>query len=148
MIRLVLGLLLMVICFAKLALAEELTFSKQILKINGVLLKVEVADTVAKRSQGLMGRTNLAKGEGMLFTFAKDALPCFWMKNTYLPLSLAYINKDQQIVQLEKLYPEDTSYICANQPIRYALEVPQGWFAEQAIEVGMQVEGINHSLAQ
>lgn len=148
MTRLGLGLLLAVTCFAKLGLAEELTFSKQTLRINGVVLNVEVADNDVKRMQGLMKRTSLAKGEGMLFTFTKDALPCFWMKNTYLPLSLAFISKEQQIVQIEKLYPEDTSYVCAKQPIRYALEVPQGWFAEQAIEVGMQVEGINHSLAQ
>lgn len=125
--------------------AQEVIFDEQDLVINGVTLQVEVAKTVAQRQQGLMNRKTLDKGHGMIFMFDEDSAPCFWMKNTYVPLSLAFVNKDGFIVQIEQLSPESTHLACSEYPIRYALEVPQGWFYEQNIDVGMQVEGISRS---
>ncbi len=125
---------------------SELTFAKQLLIINGVKLQAELAVTDEQRQQGLMFRKSLEAGQGMLFYLDDDSMPCFWMKNTYVPLSLAFINKHYQVVQIEQLQPESLSHVCAMQPIRYALEVPQGWFSEQGIDIGMLVEGISHPI--
>lgn len=138
--------LLLVTLGMKLVMAEILVFDKQQLSINGISLQAEVAVTDEQRQQGLMYRHELVKGNGMLFVMDEDSQPCFWMKNTSIPLSLAYINRDYRIVQIEKLQPNDTSFICANQLIKYALEVPQGWFNERGIKVGMTVKGIDHSI--
>lgn len=125
---------------------KQLTFAGQLLIINGAKLQVELAVTDEQRQQGLMFRKSLEAGQGMLFYLDEDSMPCFWMKNTYIPLSLAFINKHYQIVQIEQLQPENLSHVCAMQPIRYALEVPQGWFSEQKINVDTVVEGINHPI--
>lgn len=125
---------------------SELTFARQLLIINGVKLQAELAVTDEQRQQGLMFRKSLEAGHGMLFYLDDDSMPCFWMKNTYVPLSLAFINKHYQVVQIEQLQPESLSHVCAMQPIRYALEVPQGWFNEQGIDIGMLVEGISHPI--
>lgn len=132
--------------FAHHSLAQEVVFERQPLVINGVKMSVEVAEKEQQRQQGLMHRQYLNKGDGMLFILGNvDSTPCFWMKNTYIPLSLAFINKEGIIVQIEQLSPESTRLACAEKPIRYALEVPQGWFFEQNIDVDSQVEGINRS---
>lgn len=125
--------------------AQEVVFDIQTLVINGIELQTEIAETTEQRQQGLMNRKILDKGYGMLFKFEADSAPCFWMKDTYIPLSLAFINKDGFILQIEQLSPESTHLACSEYPIRYALEVPQGWFYEQSIDVGAKVEGINRS---
>lgn len=125
--------------------AESLVLSTQTLTINQRPLIVEVAKTTEQRQQGLMFRQHLAAGQGMLFDFGEEVTPCFWMKDTSIPLSLAFISKDYQIIQIESLKPQDLKNICSKQAIRYAIEVPQGWFAKQGITAGMLVEGItNH----
>ncbi|UYZ84490.1 DUF192 domain-containing protein [Entomomonas sp. E2T0] len=125
---------------------KQLTFDKHLLTINGVQLQAELAVTDKQRQQGLMFRKSLEAGQGMLFYLDEDSMPCFWMKNTYVPLSLAFIDKHYRVLQIEQLQPESLSHVCAMQPIRYALEVPQGWFSEQRISIGMLVEGINHPI--
>ncbi|MFD1261934.1 DUF192 domain-containing protein [Entomomonas asaccharolytica] len=135
-----------VISQAVVAENSQLTFAKQLLTINGIKLQVELAATEQQRQQGLMFRKSIEAGQGMLFYLDEDSMPCFWMKNTYIPLSLAFIDKQKQIVQIEQLQPESLNHVCAMQPISYALEVPQGWFSEQGIDIGMLVEGINHPI--
>ena len=79
----------------------------------------------------------------MLFDFNEELSPCFWMKNTYIPLSIAYINSHYQITQIATLEPLNLTPICSQVSIRYALEVPQGWFTKQGITEGMLVKGIH-----
>lgn len=120
----------------------ELSPPKHKLVIAGKELQVEVAVTAEQRSKGLMGYQFLDSGMGMLFDFGEQAKPCFWMKNTTIALSLAFISDKNQIIQLEKLTPNDETHVCSNHLVRYALEVPQGWFIAQGIELGAKVEGI------
>jgi uncharacterized membrane protein (UPF0127 family) len=104
---------------------------------NGpVSLEVELARTETERNTGLMFRTELEEGKGMLFIFEKDEVLSFWMKNTLIPLSIAYISYDGTIVDIRNMYPHDTSSVHSSRSVRYALEVPQGWFARAGINTG------------
>jgi uncharacterized membrane protein (UPF0127 family) len=104
-----------------------------------VRLRVELALTEEEQSQGLMYRKSLSDGEGMLFDFGRDKLASFWMKNTLIPLSIAYINSDGSILEIHDMRPEDLSLIRSSRSVRYALEVPQGWFGRAGIGPGDRV---------
>lgn len=110
------------------------------LSIGEHTLQVELASTFSQRAQGLMGRTELAADQGMLFVFADDQVRTFWMKNTPLPLSIAYIDAERRIVNILDMQPYDESIYPSERPARYALEVNQGWFAERGIGAGDLVE--------
>ncbi|MDR0323830.1 MAG: DUF192 domain-containing protein [Treponema sp.] len=100
------------------------------------VLKAEIARTPAERNQGLMHRKKLPDGEGMLFVFERDEVVSFWMKNTYIPLSIAYITFDGRIVEIKDLYPHDENSVPSSRSVRYALEVPQGWFSRVGVRPG------------
>jgi uncharacterized membrane protein (UPF0127 family) len=103
-------------------------------------LTVEVASTPAQRSQGLMFRQRLDEGAGMLFLFpGGDQLGGFWMKDTYLPLSIAYIAADARIVDIKDGTPLDTTILVPSTPYRMVLEVNQGWFARHGLGIGSVV---------
>ena len=109
---------------------------------EAVEVRAEVADERAERQTGLMGRTELAPDAGMLFVFGRERDLSFWMRNTLIPLSIAYISADGRIVDIQDMEPlddEPPSYASA-EPARYALEVNQGFFAERGVEVGDRVE--------
>jgi len=106
------------------------------LAIGSNTIKAEVALTEIERNRGLMYRTSLRDGEGMLFVFDYDQQVSFWMKNTKLPLSLAYILSDGTIVQILDLVPYSEETRPSVRSIRYALEVPQGWFERANVKVG------------
>jgi uncharacterized membrane protein (UPF0127 family) len=101
-----------------------------------VSLKVELALSEEEQAQGLMYRESLDDGWGMLFVFGRDKLASFWMKNTLIPLSIAYINSDGSILEIYDMQPEDLSLIRSSRSVRYALEVPQGWFNKAGIRPG------------
>jgi uncharacterized membrane protein (UPF0127 family) len=101
-----------------------------------VRLQVELALSEAEQSQGLMYRESLSDGQGMLFVFGRDKLASFWMKNTVIPLSIAYINSDGTILEIHDMRPEDLSLVRSSRSVRYALEVPQGWFDRAGIGPG------------
>lgn len=126
--------------------AKELVFEKRVLSIDGHKLSAEIAESEQQRQFGLMHRKALAKDSGMLFVFDSSNNVCFWMKDTLIPLSIAFINERGVITQIEDMQPEDTKYVCAKDKISYALEVNQGWFTRNKIEKGMSIEGINHSI--
>ena len=106
-----------------------------------VEVKVEVADDAAERERGLMERTALAEDSGMLFVFRRERPLSFWMRNTLIPLSIAYIDADGRIVDIEDMEPlDDQTKHPSAEPSKYALEVNQGFFAERGIEVGDTVE--------
>lgn len=105
-----------------------------------VSLRVEIADTVEKRSQGLMNRQKLDENAGMLFIFDEDGTGPFWMKDTPLPLSIAFIDKDRRIVSTQDMRPFDTNLTYPGATYRYALEVNQGFFQRKGLKVGDRVE--------
>lgn len=107
-----------------------------------VELRVEIADDFGEDAQGLMFRKSLGEDCGMLFVYDHEETLSFWMRNTYIPLSIAYINSDGEIIDLQDMKPlddEPPSYVSA-EPAQYALEVNQGFFRENGVEVGDQVE--------
>ena len=106
------------------------------LQIKNYSLEVEIANTPELRTKGLMNRNELSDNSGMLFIFPKDSRPAFWMKNTPLALSLAFIASDGTIRQIEKLSPYSLEPVKSSRSIRYALEVNQGWFTERGISPG------------
>lgn len=141
--RLIIGVGLFSLSNLSLLHAETKQLVNKTLTINNHALTVEVANTPSQRQQGLMFRKTLAAGQGMLFDFNEEVSPCFWMKNTYIPLSIAYINSHYQITQIATLEPLNLTPICSQVSIRYALEVPQGWFTKQGITEGMLVKGFH-----
>jgi len=106
------------------------------LKAGPVQLIAEVADTEGQRNRGLMLRESLADGKGMLFVFDLDQKVSFWMKNTSIPLSVAYMGSDGTILQILDLVPFSLEPRPSERSIRYALEVPQGWFGRAGLKIG------------
>jgi len=106
---------------------------------GNISVEVELAQTDAERSAGLMYRTGLEDGKGMLFIFENDQVLSFWMKNTLIPLSIAYISYDGTIVDIRDMYPNNESSVHSSRSVRYALEVPQGWFDRAGVKAGDKV---------
>jgi uncharacterized membrane protein (UPF0127 family) len=101
----------------------------------------EVAQTPEQRANGLMLRTTMAANEGMLFAFEESAQQCFWMKNTLLPLSIAFIADDGTIVNIADMKARALDSHCSAKPVRFALEMNQGWFAKRGIKPGFKLQG-------
>ncbi len=110
------------------------------LVIGDFSLSVEVADTSQRRSLGLMFRRELPADRGMLFVFPEPDMYCFWMRNTFIPLDIAFINEDWIIVDIQSMYPLSEELVCPPVEVLYALEVNQGWFEEKSIANGVEVE--------
>jgi uncharacterized membrane protein (UPF0127 family) len=100
------------------------------------VVKAEIARTDEERGKGLMFRKNLADGEGMLFVYEMDQVLSFWMKNTFIPLSIAFIASDGRIIDIKDMYPHSEDSVLSNRSVRYALEVPQGWFSRAGVSHG------------
>jgi uncharacterized membrane protein (UPF0127 family) len=103
---------------------------------GGVALNAEIAISEADRARGLMNRKSLADGEGMLFVYDRDEIMSFWMKNTLIPLSIAFIAYDGRILEIRDMKPQDLTPVRSSRSVRYALEVPQGWFGRAGIAPG------------
>ena len=101
-----------------------------------VSVNAEIARTNDERSNGLMHRKNLNDGEGMLFVFERDEVLSFWMKNTLIPLSIAFIASDGRIIEIRDMRPNDLNAVKSSRSVRYALEVPQGWFVRAGVQPG------------
>ena len=106
------------------------------------LIKAEFADTFPARTRGLMYREKLAPNAGMLFRFDESALQCMWMKNTLIPLSVAFLDDAGAIINIVDMQPHNEQSHCAARPSRYALEMNRGWFAERGIKPGAKLRGI------
>jgi uncharacterized protein len=107
-----------------------------------VEVRVEVADNIFEQARGLMDRTTLGENRGMLFVFPEERELSFWMKNTLIPLSIAFIDSERRIIDIQEMKPlddEPPSYVSA-EPAQYALEVNQGFFEEWGVRVGDRVE--------
>ncbi|MDR2019970.1 MAG: DUF192 domain-containing protein [Treponema sp.] len=101
-----------------------------------VPLSAEIAVTAEEQAAGLMNRRSLPDGKGMLFVYARDERMSFWMKNTLIPLSIAFIAYDGRILEIRDMKPRDLTPVRSARSVRYALEVPQGWFDRAGIAVG------------
>ena len=101
----------------------------------------ELAQTPQQQQIGMMMRTEMAAHEGMLFVFDDVAPRCFWMKNTLLPLSIAFIEDDGTVVNIAEMKPRSEASHCSEKPVRYALEMNQGWFSKRAIKAGFRLKG-------
>lgn len=101
----------------------------------------ELARTPQQQQTGMMMRTEMAVHEGMLFVFDEVAPRCFWMKNTLLPLSIAFIEDDGTIVNIAEMKPRSEASHCSEKPVRFALEMNQGWFSKRAIKAGFRLKG-------
>lgn len=117
------------------------------LSVGIYAISAEIADRFDTRQHGLMGRTQMAQHEGMLFVFERPARQCMWMKNTLLPLSVAFLDADGRIVNIEDMEPQTLDEHCSAAPVRYALEMNRGWFAARGLREGMVIEGVAGRLA-
>ncbi len=104
-------------------------------------IRAEVALTPEQRATGLMYRREMAAHEGMLFVFEQAAPQCFWMKNTLLPLSIAFLADNGTVVNIADMKPQTLDSHCSAKPVRYALEMNQGWFAKRGIQTGAKLSG-------
>jgi len=102
-------------------------------------IDAQVAQTPSQREIGLMFRQTMPQHEGMIFVFEEPAMQCFWMKNTHLPLSAAFIADNGEIVNIEDMKPYSTNSHCSARPVRFVLEMQQGWFAKKNLKAGFKL---------
>jgi uncharacterized membrane protein (UPF0127 family) len=106
------------------------------------LIDTQVAATPEQREIGLMFRQQMPQGEGMLFVFDRPGEQCFWMKNTILPLTAAFVADDGTVVNLADMKPQTTDSHCSAKPVRFVLEMNQGWFQKKGIKAGVKLGGV------
>jgi uncharacterized membrane protein (UPF0127 family) len=121
--------------------APQLQLPRLTLKAGMHLIQTQIAATPEQRAIGLMHRKEMPANEGMLFVFEQRAGQCFWMKNTLLPLTAAFVADDGTIVNLADMQPQTLDSHCSAQPVRYVLEMNQGWFAKRGIQAGAKLGG-------
>jgi uncharacterized protein len=105
------------------------------------LIKAELAQTPDERSIGLMFRKTMGTNEGMLFAFEQPATQCFWMKNTLLPLDIAFVAADGTVINIDTMKPQTLESHCSTKPVPYVLEMNVGWFAKRGIKPGFKLKG-------
>lgn len=108
-------------------------------------IEAEVAADMNNRSQGLMFRKSLAANQGMLFVFPQVDRHCMWMRNTLVPLSVAFLDEEGRILNVEDMQPQTETSHCAAAPARFALEMNLGWFASKGLKPGVRIGGIEKS---
>ena len=128
--------------FSGIALSDpaDVVFEKVQVKVNQNLYSLEYAQSFEQRAQGLMYRESMCENCGMLFNFRRARMASMWMKNTLIPLDIAFIRGDGTITDIKAMQPHDLSTTNASQPVYFAWEVNQGWFAKNGIQVGDTVK--------
>ena len=135
-----LRLLLLSVLSAGTALAQDLPVVQ--LNAGMYLIRAEVAADFGSRAQGLMYRKQMPSNAGMLFIFEQPGEQCMWMKNTLIPLSVAFLDDDGRIINIEDMAPQTLDSHCARRPARYALEMNSGWFSARGVKPGTRLGGI------
>ena len=125
------------------ALAQPLPVAE--LRAGMHLIHAEVAADFSTRARGLMHRKGLAPNAGMLFVFDAPSEQCMWMKNTYIPLSVAFVDAQGTIINIADMQPHSEQTHCSARPALYALEMTRGWFAERGIKPGMKLGGLDQA---
>jgi uncharacterized membrane protein (UPF0127 family) len=105
------------------------------------LIQAEVARTPQEHAIGLMWRKEMPTNHGMIFAFPKAGVQCFWMKNTLLPLSVAFIDDNGRVVNIDEMKPQTEDSHCSAEPVRFVLEMNSGWFQKRGIKAGSKIEG-------
>jgi uncharacterized membrane protein (UPF0127 family) len=105
------------------------------------LIHAEVADDDSERQIGLMHRPNMAANDGMVFVFEQPGVQCFWMRNTLIPLSAAFIDDSGTIVNIEDMKPQSDDSHCSKKPVRFVLEMNKGWFDKRGLKAGSVIGG-------
>ncbi len=138
----------LLLAFAGPALAQtqtqeqpQLNLPRMSLAAGMHLIDAQVAQTPEQRQIGLMHRREMPATEGMLFVFEQPATQCFWMKNTLLPLTAAFVADDGRVVNLADMKPQTTDSHCSAEPVRFVLEMNQGWFAKRGVKAGSRLSG-------
>ncbi|GAB3474779.1 DUF192 domain-containing protein [Polaromonas eurypsychrophila] len=121
--------------------APQMNLQRSTLSAGMHQIDAQLAVTPAQRQTGLMFRKEMPQGEGMLFIFEEPVQQCFWMKNTLLPLTAAFVADDGTIVNLADMKPQTTDSHCSKKPVRYVLEMNVGWFAKKGIKAGSRLRG-------
>ena len=106
-------------------------------------IEAEVAANDQNRQLGLMNRKAMAVQHGMLFVFPQDNTHCMWMRNTLLPLSVAFLDDEGKVINIEDMQPQTEDNHCARRPARYALEMNLGWFTQRGIKPGVKLGGLD-----
>ena len=119
----------------------QLNLPRTILSAGIHQIDAQVARTAEEHATGLMFRKELPPNEGMLFVFNAPSKQCFWMKNTLLGLTAAFVADDGTVVNLEDMQANTTESHCSTKPVRYVLEVNQGWFTKKGIKAGAKLSG-------
>jgi uncharacterized membrane protein (UPF0127 family) len=105
------------------------------------LIKAEIAQAPREHAIGLMFRTEMGTNEGMLFAFPQAGKQCFWMKNTLIPLAVAFVDDQGVIANLDEMLPQTENPHCSTKPVRFVLEMNKGWFSKRGIKAGMKLGG-------
>lgn len=119
----------------------QLNLPRTLMSVGVHQIDAQVARTPQEHAIGLMFRKEMPPNEGMLFVFKEPSKQCFWMKNTLLGLTAAFVADDGTVVNLEDMQANTTDSHCSSQPVRYVLEVNQGWFAKKGIKAGAKLSG-------
>ena len=130
------------LAMSALSACADVTFTSPQVKVGAHPLNVEVAVSDPQRMQGLMYRAKLGRNDGMLFIFDEPAYQSMWMKNTLIPLSVAFIDGDGRILNILDMEPQTLDTHTAAGPARYAIETNKGWFAAKGIKAGDKVTGL------
>lgn len=104
-------------------------------------ITAQLARTAEQREIGLMFRTTMGANEGMLFAFEQAGQQCFWMKNTLIPLAIAFVDDDGSVVNVDSMKPQTLDGHCSTKPVRFVLEMNEGWFAKRGIRAGSKLRG-------
>lgn len=116
---------------------------KRKIEVGGVLLTLPVAKTRQEQAQGLMDIKKLAADEGMVFEYDKNVTNGYWMKNTHVPLDVAFVDAQGEIFQISKLEPHDEKIVKPSKPYRWAIEMPRGWFDKHLKTTTCAMSGID-----
>ena len=130
------------LCVAAVAQSAQMSLPRVRLNAGIHNIDAQLARTPDQRETGLMFRETMPANEGMLFAFEAPAEQCFWMKNTLIPLDAAFIGDDGSIVNIEHMKPLTVDGHCSAKPVRYVLEMNDGWFAKRGIKPGSKLRGL------
>jgi len=111
------------------------------LKVGMHNIRAQLAVTPMQRQIGLMHRREMPSHEGMLFVFDEPSPQCFWMRNTLIPLSIAFLAEDGTVINLDDMKPQSDESHCSAKPVRFVLEMNQGWFAKRGVKPGTRISG-------
>ena len=132
------------LCLAAGAAAQDGPQSLPKIRLNAGIhnIDAQLAQTAEQREIGLMFRPVMAASEGMLFVFERAGQQCFWMKNTLIPLDAAFVADDGAVVNIEHMKPQTLDGHCSEKPVRFVLEMNDGWFAKRGIKPGYKLKGL------